>query len=220
VVNLGWKLSAVLRNQASDGLLDSYDEERRRHNWRIADHALERSRRSRATLAELRAEGIPADDDTSAWAGERRDKIRARLAAESVVAPGVTFDERYDQSRAIWYEASQGADWAADVYQDDPRPGHRAPNGLLDTYGGTLYDRIGAGFALLSLGEDRSVELAFREAAAVRGLTLAVIHLKDAPVGELYQGLGYYLVRPDQHVAWRGDGPPEGGAQAVLTRIL
>ncbi|MCE0535282.1 FAD-dependent oxidoreductase [Kineosporia rhizophila] len=221
VVNLGWKLAAVLQNQASDGLLDSYDEERRRHNWRIADHALERSRRSRATLAELRAEGIPADDDVSEWAGERREKIRARLAAESVVAPGVTFDERYDQSRSIWYEAEPDEpEWDPAVYQDDPRPGHRAPNGLVDTYGSTLYDRIGAGFALVSLGDNRSLETSFSEAAERRGLGFTVIHLKDVPAGQLYQDAPYFLIRPDQHVAWRGEELPPGGAEAVFERVL
>ncbi len=34
VANLGWKLAAVLAGQAPDTLLDSYDQERRRHNWR------------------------------------------------------------------------------------------------------------------------------------------------------------------------------------------
>ncbi|GAA3640466.1 FAD-dependent oxidoreductase [Kineosporia mesophila] len=223
VVNLGWKLAAVLRDQAPTELLDSYDEERRRHNWRVADHALERSRRARATLAELRDEGIPADQDTSGWALERREKIRARLAAESVVAPGVTFDERYDQSRAIWYESSPVRDetpWEPEIYEDDPRPGHRAPNGLVDTYGGTLHDRIGSGFALLSIGEDRSLETSFTEAAARRGILLAVVHVKDVPAGSPYRDALYFLVRPDQHVAWRGDALPTGGAEAVLTRVL
>lgn len=220
VVNLGWKLVAVLRGQAPAALLDSYDEERRRHNWRIADHALERSRRSRSTLAELRAEGIPADDDFSEWAVERREKIRARLAAESVVAPGVTFDERYDQSQVIWYDPEAGEPWAPDVYTDDPRPGHRAPNGLVDTYGGTLYDRIGSGFALVSLGEDRLLENAFADEARARRITLSVVHLHDVPVGEAYRGAGYVLIRPDQHVAWRGETLPVGGAGAVLDRLL
>ncbi len=223
VVNLGWKLAAVLRNQASPALLDSYDEERRRHNWRIADHALERSRRSRERLAELRAEGIPDDADSSAWAAERREKIRARLAADSVVAPGVTFDERYDQSPAIWYEPGQIDEepaWAPDVYRDDARPGHRAPNGLVDPYGSTLYDRIGSGFALVSTGSDRALEASFAAAAGERGLALAVIHLHDVPAGAHYRDAAYYLVRPDQHVAWRGFAVPEGGAAAVLDRVL
>ena len=33
-------LAAVLREHGGEALLDSYDAERRRHNWRIADNAL------------------------------------------------------------------------------------------------------------------------------------------------------------------------------------
>jgi hypothetical protein len=31
---------------------------------------------------------------------------------------------------------------------------------------------------------------------------------------------GTVLVRPDQHVAWRGTSLPEGGAAAVLDHVL
>src|SRR6202044_1579746 len=40
VANLGWKLAAVIDGRAPDALLDSYDAERRRHNWRIATSRL------------------------------------------------------------------------------------------------------------------------------------------------------------------------------------
>ncbi|MCK9899533.1 monooxygenase [Parafrankia colletiae] len=222
VVNLGWKLAAVLAGQAPDTLLDSYDQERRPHNWRVADHALERGRRSRDLLAELRAGGIPDDADTSAQAAERRAEISAHIGRERFEATGVTFDERYDASAVIWYEAGQldaETPWRADVYEDDPRPGHRAPDGFVDPYGDTLYDRIGSSFALLALGSDRAVEEAFATEASARGLRFTVVHLTDPSVRALY-GADNVLVRPDQHVAWRGGELPAGGAGAVLDRVL
>ncbi|MCP2303301.1 FAD-dependent monooxygenase [Actinokineospora globicatena] len=222
VVNLGWKLAAVLAGHAAADLLDSYDQERRKHNWRVADHALERSRRSQVTLAAIRQIGVPADDDLSAEAQARRAAIGARIAEGRTGADGVTFDERYDESTAIWYEDGQlDAEWPwqADVYTDDPRPGHRAPNGLVDPYGGTLYDRVGADLALLVLTEDRDVEHAFVAEATARALPLTVIHLTDPAARELY-GTGTVLVRPDQHIAWRGTELPLGGAGAVLDRTL
>ncbi|MEX5635088.1 FAD-dependent monooxygenase [Parafrankia sp. FMc2] len=222
VVNLGWKLAAVLAGQAPDTLLDSYDQERRPHNWRVADHALERGRRSRDLLAELRAAGIPDDADTSAPAVERRAEISARLGRERYEAAGVTFDERYDASAVIWYETDQldtEPPWLADVYEDDPRPGHRAPDGFVDPYGDTLYDRIGSSFALLVLGADRAVEEAFADEASARGLRFTVVHLTDPSVRALY-GADNVLVRPDQHVAWRGGELSTGGAGAVLDRVL
>lgn len=222
VVNLGWKLAAVLAGHAPESLLDSYDEERRPHNHRIADHALERSRRSSAALAEIRAGGIPADDDTSAEAEQRRAEIGGRLRQDRVPGLGVTFDERYDASSTIWYEPGQLENeepWRADVYVDDPRPGHRAPDGFVDPYGGTLYDRLGNAFGLLVLGDDRGVERAFAAEAVERGLRFTVVHLTDPEARKVYDA-DNVLVRPDQHVAWRGSDLPDGGAGAVLDLAL
>jgi 2-polyprenyl-6-methoxyphenol hydroxylase-like FAD-dependent oxidoreductase len=222
VVNLGWKLAAVLAGQAPHSLLDSYDQERRPHNWRIANFALARARRNGSAVADLRRTGVPDDADLSSQAQQRRDEIGRRILAERSDGAGVTFDERYDASTVLWYEDGQldaQPGWRADVYRDDPRPGHRAPDGVVDAYGGTLYDRIGNDFALLVLSPDRSVEASFAGEAAHRGLSLTVIHLADPEVRSLY-GADNVLVRPDQHVAWRGDQLPVDGAEAVLDRVL
>ncbi|MFJ6984799.1 MULTISPECIES: FAD-dependent monooxygenase [unclassified Streptomyces] len=222
VVNLGWKLAAVLRGHAPAALLDSYDQERRPHNRRVADFALERSRRAQATLAELRRDGIPDDADLGPEAVRRRAEIGARLRRDRNDAPGVAFDERYDASTALWYEPGQldtEPAWRADVYEDDPRPGHRAPDGPVDPHGGTLHDRVGTSLALLVLTEDRTVEREFAAEAAARALPFTVVHLTDPAARALY-GTPHALVRPDQHVAWRGAHLPDGGAAAVLDRVL
>jgi len=226
VANLGWKLAAVLRGQGGEALLDSYDAERRRHNWRIADNALESYRRGQAGLAEIRRGGIPDDADLSSAAGARRAEIAAQLGGGFAGRGGLTFDERYDASPVVWYEPGQLADeppWEPGRYEDDPRPGHRAPNGEIDPYGGTLYDRIGGALALLVIGDvtgiDRSVEHALATEAASRALPFTVVHLSEPSLRAVY-GDGTVLVRPDQHVAWRGSALPKGGAAAVLDHVL
>ncbi|MCW2647836.1 MAG: putative monooxygenase [Pseudonocardiales bacterium] len=222
VVNLGWKLAAVLSGHAPDALLDSYDQERRPHNWRVADFALDRAQAAQSALAEFRRVGIPVDADLSPQAQQRRADIAAELGAARFDAAGVTFDERYDASTVLWYEDGQlesEPGWCPDRYDDDPRPGHRAPDGLVDPYGGTLYDRIGANFGLLVLSPDRDVEAAFLAEAAERGLPFTVVHLIGPEVRALY-GADTVLIRPDQHVAWRGDQLPTGGANAVLDLVL
>ena len=137
-------------------------------------------------------------------------------------APGVVFDERYDASPIIWYEPGQLTDeppWTPERYDLDPRPGHRAPDGWLDPWGYTLYDRIGSDFALLVLDAGDRVAREFTAAAAERRLPLTVIHLTDPRLRELY-GADHILVRPDQHVAWRGAQLPAQGAGAVLDVVL
>jgi 2-polyprenyl-6-methoxyphenol hydroxylase-like FAD-dependent oxidoreductase len=223
VVNLGWKLAAVIHGHAPDELLDSYDAERRPHNWRVADHALARHRQGASALESIRRDGIPDDADTGPAAVRRRAEIAELLASSPSGgdAPGVVFDERYDASPIIWYEPDQLATeqpWSADRYDQDPRPGHRAPDGRLDPWGYTLYDRIGNDFALLVLTDDDTVPRAVAAAAATRGLPLTVIHLTDPRLRELYHA-DNVLVRPDQHVAWRGTDLPPGGADAVLDLV-
>ncbi|MER5197422.1 FAD-dependent monooxygenase [Streptomyces sp. NPDC002755] len=222
VVNLGWKLAAVLAGHAPQSLLDSYDQERRPHNWRVADHSLARSRRTRATLAEIRRGGIPDDADLGAEAVRRRAEIGERLRQDRFGSDGVAFDERYDASTVVWYEPGRPAaepPWRADVYEDDPRPGHRAPDGPVDPNGGTLHDRLGTSFGLLVLTEDRTVERAFAAEAAARSLPFTVVHLSDRSARAVY-GTDNVLIRPDQHVVWRGERLPGGGAGAVLDRVL
>ncbi|GAA3476074.1 hypothetical protein [Streptomyces yanii] len=145
-----------------------------------------------------------------------------RLRQDHINAMGVSFDERHDASTVIWYAPGQLESepaWRADVYEDDPRPGHRAPDGHIDPYGGTLYDRISNSFALLVLTEDRVVEHALVAEAAARSLPFTVIHLSGLGARAVY-GTTNVLVRPDQHVAWRGAVLPDGGAGAVLDRVL
>jgi 2-polyprenyl-6-methoxyphenol hydroxylase-like FAD-dependent oxidoreductase len=222
VANLGWKLAAVLAGSAPDALLDSYDAERRRHNWRIADYALERSRRGHELREQIRRAGIPDDADLSPEAQQRRAEIGALIGAGRFESAGVELDERYDASPAIWYEPGQPDDetpWQPDHYADDPRPGHRAPDGYVDPWGDTLYDRVGSDFALLVLGPDGATGREFAAEAAARSLPFSVIHLTDPAVRELY-GADNVLIRPDQHVAWRGAEVPAGGAAAVLDLVL
>lgn len=222
VVNLGWKLAAVLGGQAPPSLLDSYDQERRPHNWRVAEHALERARRTQATLAEIRSGGIPDDADLGEDAVRRRAEIGARLRRDRFGSDGVAFDERYDASPVVRYEPGQldaERPWRADVYEDDPRPGHRAPDGPVDPGGGTLYDRLGTSFGLLVLTGDRTVERAFAAEAAARSLPFTVVHLTD-PAARAVYGTANVLIRPDQHVVWRGVRLPDAGAAAVLDQVL
>jgi hypothetical protein len=75
--------------------------------------------------------------------------------------------------------------------------------------GASLYDRLGPGYTLLVDREGPFGEVsALQQAAARRHVPLTVVATGDARFGALYQAR-YALVRPDQHVAWRGDRLPD-----------
>ena len=68
-------------------------------------------------------------------------------------------------------------------------------------------DEFGDGFVLLQLGGDE-VDLApLRASASERRLQLRVLRYSEPELRELY-GANLALIRPDLHVAWRGDEPP------------
>ncbi len=208
VANLGWKLAAVLQGFGGETLLRSYDEERRTHNGRVADHALARAIANDEALAEIRAVGVPDDADTSPEAAARRAEIGRILARDFAFALGVVFDERYDASSVVVYDRGQAdtdRPWTPDVYTDDARPGHRAPNGAIEAQGVTLYGRLGSHPVLLVLTDDASAVAEFRAAAQERSVPLDVVHLTEPEVRRLY-GADYVIVRPDHHVAWHGTG--------------
>jgi hypothetical protein len=110
------------------------------------------------------------------------------------------------------------------VIPDDPRhyqpttaPGVRLPSVLLED-GTPLFDRLGPWFTLLAIGTLPSEAMV--EAARQRGVPLAVIALHD-PAALSVLGRGLLLVRPDQHIAWRGSACEDARTAArIFSRVL
>jgi hypothetical protein len=84
-------------------------------------------------------------------------------------------------------------------------PGARAPHAWLAAGRSTL-DLFGDAFVLLAFADVATGAL--ERAAAAVGLPLTVRRIASPAVAALY-GRRLVLVRPDGHVAWRGDNIPE-----------
>ena len=93
------------------------------------------------------------------------------------------------------------------VYQPSAHPGCVAPH-LWLADGSSLYDRFGPDFTLLVTadGHDADAE-AFAAAAARAGLPLRITRPGDGRLAARYEA-PLALIRPDQHVAWRGRAAP------------
>ena len=105
-VDLGWKLAAALHGWGGDGLLDSYEDERRPVHLRTIDEAVENYR----TLSD---QLLKDDLDADGAAGER---ARAAVAKEIVATKtrefdtlGVVLGARYDGSSIIVDDGSRAA---------------------------------------------------------------------------------------------------------------
>jgi hypothetical protein len=84
-------------------------------------------------------------------------------------------------------------------------PGCRAPHVWLEGQR-SLYDAMGPDYALLRFDPTADVT-GILAAAAQRGLPLAVLDVRSREASQFYRHR-LVLVRPDQHVAWRGDEEP------------
>ena len=195
-VDLGWKLAAVLAGWGGDALLASYEGERRFvHEYVMdeaeANHALIPSTMTRPGLADDTPEGAAARAAAGAY-------IKEHKAAE-FYALGVILGYCYATSPIVVDDGTM-ADWTRSRdYIPQAIPGCLAPHAWLAD-GRSLYDLFGPGFTLLISGDaDPAAAVADARAA---GVPLTVVTL-PARVETLY-GAPLTLVRPDQHVAWRG----------------
>ena len=91
--------------------------------------------------------------------------------------------------------------------------GARAPHAWLRDGRSTL-DLFGRGFVLLDLSSKQVDAAAFISAAKKVNLPLEVIALDEPEVKEVYER-PLVLVRPDGHVAWRGDAVPDNAPDII-----
>ena len=194
--NIGWKLAATLQGWGSEGLLDSYDAERRPV--------------FRSTIDDFIAKSI--EDDRSFL--NAYDPARDRAAFESawqVRASGTVgeihaFEPHYEGSPVVWLDAaSVGVSSAMGSHVFAARPGHHLAPAALPG-GEDVFNALGSGFTLLAIGVPQATLDRFRRAAAEQNLPLSI--LVTAPEGEVLRYCAaLVLVRPDAFVAWVGNTP-------------
>jgi hypothetical protein len=113
----------------------------------------------------------------------------------------------YEPSPVCWSDATPAQPHSIGDYRPTTRPGARAPHAWLPDGRSTL-DLFGRGFVLLRRGGGAADGAALETAFAGRGVPLTVIAITDPRVCELCERR-FVLVRPDGHVAWRGDAMPD-----------
>ena len=143
--------------------------------------------------------------DTPTGAEARRAMGAAILESQSKVylTDGTALGQVYDNSPIVCDDGTPPPEASVSEYRPTTRPGARAPHAWLADGRSTL-DLFGRGFTLVKLGADAPESSAFESAFAARRVPLTVVALDDPEIGALYERR-MVLVRPDGHVAWRGD---------------
>jgi len=119
---------------------------------------------------------------------------------------GVEFGYTYAGSPLIAHEPDNLPVWETVIYEPHTRPGVRIPHVWLKD-GRAMQDVLGRDYTLLDLQGNCDTR-AFESAFTRLGAPLDVVRLDEPHVREVY-GCSLLLLRPDLHIAWRGDKPPK-----------
>ncbi|GAA5161234.1 FAD-dependent oxidoreductase [Pseudonocardia eucalypti] len=202
--NLGWKLAAALHGWAGPGLLASYTAERR-------PTALVALTEAQRNLHRAQARTIPEELNDDTPDGERaRRAMRAGLvvdgAAHEFDAPRIHLGFRYPDSPVVVADPSAPPDGAP---RPNSRPGSRAPHAWVRPGMSTL-DLFGDSFVLLRTTSTHAATdpEPWTRAFTARRVPLRVLDHTEPEVAAAYER-PLVLVRPDGHVAWRGNRPAE-----------
>lgn len=202
-VDLAWKLAGVHRGWGGPALLESYETERRPLGATVA-RALSQVGASLFTLEPRMRVHEPGEAGAAARAELARILPAVERGAHQAV--GLNFGYQYDPSPIVWPDGTPRPEFSISHYEPRARPGARLPHVRL-AEGTPVFDRLGDGFTLLRVGDGAPGAGPLMEAAADRGVPVAELALDGRPAAERY-GARLVLVRPDQHVAWRGDALP------------
>ncbi len=210
--DLSWKLAATLQGWGGPKILGSYEHERRQvgeRNIGASRYASIGRRKWRSMYRSNITENSPI--------GLQNRKILANVAdveqRKTNEMVGAEMGYRYVDSPIIM-DIPGGPEHLFREYVPSTWPGARLPHVWLDD-GSALQDRLPVdGFTLLKLGRTQADTLELERAVRASGAPLAVLDVSDQIARELY-GFDLILLRPDMHIVWRGQQPPDDIALLV-----
>ena len=244
--NLCWKLATVLSGVAPEGLLDSYEAERRPIGQRTVDWAMFASSNHQVIIDAALGLGAhlpPAmrvvmfamylDPSPMGETARRRGAEIFGTHRLECQAHDIELGGSYE-SDAVVRDGSEAPprDPMGLTYHPTTRPGHRLPHAWLEGHGARIstHDLTGrqAGFALITGANGQPWAAAAAELAQELGISIQHVAVGDgqhrdldgqwARVGGISPG-GAVLVRPDNYVAWRSQDPAEH-PRAALAEVL
>ena len=200
--NLGWKLAATLQGWGGPNLIGSYSNERRPIFRETGDDFI--------------GDVIETERKFLDTYNPKKDKAGFEKAWDSFKTGGGmrvhSYEPNYEGSEVVWGPQG-GKNSAHGQHMAKARPGHHLTPRPLKTGRDVFQELAFHGFTLLALDSDDATQAAFEAAAKALNVPLKVIRDSAAGGREDYESK-LILVRPDQHIAWRGDQP---SARALRT---
>jgi 2-polyprenyl-6-methoxyphenol hydroxylase-like FAD-dependent oxidoreductase len=210
-MNLSWMLAACLKGWAPETILGAHELERQPITEQVSRFAMKH-----AEGAIRERTNVPRDLEHDTAEGEtarrRVGEDAYRLHVQQFACAGLNYGYYYDRSPIIAYDAEQAPPYSMYDYTPSTVPGCRLPHFWLRD-GRALYDALAADHTLLRF--DPAVDASgLLGAAAHARVPLTLLDIAADEVPDAYRHR-LVLSRPDQHVAWRGDEPPENATALI-----
>lgn len=213
-VDLGWKMAGRLNGWGGGELLASYELERRKVHVRTIAEAVANFESTSNQLVQ------PAIEDSGPVGEATRREVSEIILATKVRefrTLGVVLGMRYEDSPIVVDDGSVPPRDHFMLYLPSAHPGCLAPH-LWLTDGSSLYDHFGDGFTLLMTDGNASEADAFLAKAKKHGVPVKFLTLPDSRLRGRYEAR-FALIRPDQHVAWRGNAIPDDADSLIATVV-
>jgi len=210
-IDLSWKLAATLAGWGGPNLLKSYEVERRQigeRNVGASRYATIGRRKWRTMWRANIAEDSPAGAETRKNLSAIAD-VEQRKSNEMI---GAELGYRYVDSPIVC-NIPGGPEHLFREYHPTTWPGARLPHVWLDD-GTAMQDRVPDGYSILKLGNTDADARGLERAIRARGAPARVLDIPDRIASEIY-GYNLILLRPDLHVAWRGNAAPDDAARVA-----
>ncbi len=209
--NLAWKIAALIGGWGGPNLLASYETERRPIAFRNTGMAKELSRGvGKVPIVGEMLDASPAGDRARLNVGKHLETFKEEFASI-----GIQLGARYDGSPIIVSDGSTPPPDDPSTYQPTACPGGRAPHLFFPDHS-SLFDHLATGFTLLHLHGEHDTSV-MADAAEARRIPFKTYRV-ELPQGRELYACDLALIRPDQHVAWRGDRLPDN-CDALLARV-
>jgi FAD-dependent monooxygenase len=199
------QLAAVINGNGAKGLLHSYELERRPVAFLSVEHSKVHMGVHNAVGDIIKSDptSIDADTETGQYMRQKIDEHYQKNDGENQDL-GIEMGYYYE-SPIIIKDNKTGPSWNARYYTPTTLPGARAPHVFLQD-GTAIFDLYGKDYTLVDFLNRQDSGASFLvDTAALRLFPLK--HLPLARENEAHKiwEKGLVLVRPDGHVAWRGD---------------
>jgi len=215
-IDLGWKLAATLGGWGGPELLRSYETERRpvgQRNIRASREA------AGGMLAWQRLCTVDLRDDTPESRAIRRQvaQVASKTHRIGYEMTGIERGYRYVGSPLVIDDGADAPDPDSMAFVPTSAPGTRIPHAWLAD-GRALQDALGQDFTLLKVGSRAINTSRIKQAFEELGVPIDVVEIPDEHLASLLERR-LFILRPDLHVAWRGNEPPGDPGRLAATAV-